>query len=227
MNGVATAARRAARHPPPRLVRVLVAERQPLFREAVARAVRQRARFQLVADVGDGRAALEAIERHTPDVAVVDHRLPGLDGTRVLNAVVRDEFPTRVVLCCNGVDCIAAYDALAAGAAGWVCRAASEHELCSAIATAARGDVALSGDAQTAIAAEIRRRARAGEPVLNDHERLVLDLVAAGYNAGEIARELQVTSSSVKSTLLKLYKRLGVRERAAAVATAMRRGLID
>jgi DNA-binding NarL/FixJ family response regulator len=55
----------------------------------------------------------------------------------------------------------------------------------------------------------------------------VLDLVAAGYNAGEIARELQVTSGSVKSTLLKLYKRLGVRERAAAVATAMRRGLID
>ena len=208
-------------------IRVLAAERQPLFREAVARAVRQRADFQLVAEVADGRAALAAIERCAPDVAVVDVRLPGLDGARVLNAVIRDEVPTRVLLLASALDGSAAYAALAAGAAGWVSKAAGELELCAAITATAHGQVALTADAQTAVAAEIRRRATASEPVLSEREWLVLRLVADGWSTGEISHEIHLSTGSVKSSLLKLYKRLGVSERAAAVAVAMRRGLID
>jgi two-component system nitrate/nitrite response regulator NarL len=208
-------------------IRVLAADRQPLFREAVARAVRQRSDFQLVAEVADGRAALAAIERHAPDVAVVDVRLSGLDGVRVLNAVIRDELPTRVLLLASVLDGSAAYSALAAGAAGWVSKAAGEAELCAAIMAAAHGEVALTADAQTAVAAEIRRRATACEPVLSEREWRVLRLVADGWSAGEIGHEIHLSTGSVKSSLLQLYKRLGVSERAAAVAVAMRRGLID
>jgi two-component system nitrate/nitrite response regulator NarL len=208
-------------------IRVLAADRQPLFREAVARAVRQRARFQLVAEVADGRAALAALERDRPDVAVLDVRLPGLDGARVLNAVVRDEVPTRVLLLSAGFDTAVAYDALAAGAAGWLSKGADEQELCAAIETAARGEVVITPDAQTAIATEIRRRASTCEPVLNPRERQVLDLVAAGRSATEIGHDLHLSTGTVKASLLKLYKRLGVSERAAAVAVAMRRGLIE
>lgn len=208
-------------------IRVLAADRQPLFREALARALHQRVGFQLVAEVGDGRAALAAIEREEPDVAVVDVGLPGLDGTRVLNAVVRDEVPTRVLLLSNRFVGSEAYEALAAGAAGWLSKATDETELCAAIAATARGEIALTGDAQTAVAAEIRRRAAQPQPVLTNREREVLRLVAEGWSAGEIGRELYLSTGSVKSSLLKLYKRLDVSERAAAVAVAMRRGLIE
>ena len=208
-------------------IRVLAADRQPLFREAVARAVRQRSRFQLVAEVADGRAALDAIRRQAPDVAIVDVHLPGLDGGRILNAVVRDRIPTRILLLAGALDGPMAFDAIAAGAAGWVSRASGEAELCSAITAAAHGHVALTGDAQTAVAAEIRRRAAAGEPPLSERERLVLRLVADGWSTGEIGRRTHLSTGGVKSCLLTLYERLGVSGRAAAVAVAMRRGLID
>lgn len=206
---------------------VLAADRHPLFREAVARAVRQHTPFKLVAETGDGRAALECIRRDAPDVAVVDVRLPGLNGERLLNAVVRDGLATRVLLFADTVDGAAAYEAIATGASGWLSKAVGPDELCAAIAAAASGEVALTSDVQTAIAAEIRRRATVGEPVLTTRESLVLSRVAAGWSATEIARELHVSTSTVKSSLLGLYKRLGVSERAAAVAVAIRRGLID
>jgi two-component system nitrate/nitrite response regulator NarL len=219
----------AAQHArePAAQIGVLVADGQPLFREAMARAVRQRAELRLVGDVEDGRAALARIRRETPDVAVLDRRLPGLDGGRILNAVVRDLIPTRVLLFAAAPEGGDAYEAIAAGAAGWLSKAADADELCAAVAAAARGEVALTADARTAIAAEIRRRADAGEPVLDRRESRVLSLVAAGRSASEIGRELHVSTGTVKSTLVKLYKRLGVSERAAAVAVALRRGLIE
>jgi two-component system nitrate/nitrite response regulator NarL len=208
-------------------VRVLVAARQPLLREAVARAVRQRVDLQLVAEVPDGPAALEAIERAAPDVAVVDSRLPRLDGGRVVRAVVRDGLDTRVLLLGAGGDSDGAYDALAAGAAGWLSAATHERELCGAIVAVARGGIAVSPDAQTALAAAIRRRASGDEPLLDARERRMLALVAQGRSASEIAAEMHVATGVVRSRLPRLYQRLGVSDRAAAVAVAIRRGLID
>jgi two-component system, NarL family, nitrate/nitrite response regulator NarL len=208
-------------------VRVLAADRQPLYLEGVARAIRRRVAFQLVGEVGDGRAALAVIERECPDVAVIDLRLAVLDGRRVLNAVVRDELRTRILLLAPSGDAAEAYGAIAAGAAGWLSKGADERELCAAIAAVARGDVALTPDAQTAIATEIRRRSNGAHPVLDDRERRVLALVAEGRSAGDIGRELHLSTGTVKSSLLKLYRRLDVSERAAAVAVALRRGLIE
>jgi two-component system nitrate/nitrite response regulator NarL len=91
----------------------------------------------------------------------------------------------------------------------------------------ARGGVALTPDVLTAIASEIRRRASGAEPLLDDRERRVLALVAQGRTAREIGLELHVSTGTVKSTQLRLYKRLRVSDRAAAVAEALRRGLID
>jgi two-component system, NarL family, nitrate/nitrite response regulator NarL len=208
-------------------IRVLIADRQPLFRDAIARAIRQRVGFKLVAEVADGRDALLAIESEEPDVAVVDRGLPGLDGARILNAVVRDELPTRVLFLATARDAGGVYDALAAGAAGWLSKLADERDLCAAIVAVAGGGIALSADVQTALAGEIRRRATAPRPLLDDRERRVLVLVGRGYSASEIGRELHLSTGAVKTSLLKVYKRLGVSERAAAVAVALRRGLID
>jgi DNA-binding NarL/FixJ family response regulator len=120
-------------------IRVLVADRQPLFRDAVARAVRQRAHLKLAAEAGDGRRALELMRRDAPDVAIVGVDLPLLDGHAVLNAVVRDELSTRVLLVTPTSDAKGGYDAIAAGACGWFSKTSGEQELCEAVTTIARG----------------------------------------------------------------------------------------
>lgn len=211
----------------PSPTRVLVADRQPLFRDAIARAVRQRSQFQLVGEAGDGRTALALIRHHRPRVAVIDVRLPGISGHQVLNAVVRDDLPTRILLLAAAADRHSSYDAIAAGAAGWLSKAASGTQLCDAIDAVALGDMAMTPDVQTVIAAEIRRRSDEGQPLLDERERRVLELVAAGLSADEIGRELYLSTGTVKSILLRMYRRFGVSERAAAVAMALRQGLIQ
>jgi two-component system, NarL family, nitrate/nitrite response regulator NarL len=208
-------------------VRVLVADRQPLFREAVARAIRQRVALRLVDEVADGRAALAVIAREQPDVAVVDLHLPELDGPRLVNAVVRDDLHTRVLLLAPADEAGRAYEALEAGATGWLSKVADAVELCGAIETAAHGQVAMTPDVQTAVVAEMRRRSSAARRLVEERERRVLLLAAQGKTDREIGVELQVSTGTASATLLELYRRLGVSNRVAAVAEALRRGLID
>jgi two-component system nitrate/nitrite response regulator NarL len=210
----------------PALIRVVVADRHPLFREGLVRAIRQRARLQLVDEVADGRAALDQIARHAPDVAIVGFDLRDLDGTQVLNAVIREGLPTRVLLMSAVVDPDDLYSAIAAGAAGVLSKHTGARELCAAVETAAGGDVALCREAQTGLAVAIRRRALHSRPILCDREEQVLLLVAEGRTAAEIGRALHLSTGTVKTCLLSIYERLGVSERAAAVAAAFRRGLI-
>jgi two-component system, NarL family, nitrate/nitrite response regulator NarL len=210
----------------PALIRVLAADRHPLFREGLVRAIRQRARLQLVGEVADGRAALDRIVRHEPDVAIVDVDLRELDGAQVLNAVVRDGIPTRVLLMSAAVDPDDVHSAIAAGAAGVLSKHTGAGELCRAVETAAAGDVALCPKAQTGLAVAIRKRALHPRPILCDRDEQILLLVAEGRTAAEIGRALHLSTGTVKSCLLTIYERLGVSERAAAVAAALRRGLI-
>ncbi|MDW5593366.1 response regulator transcription factor [Conexibacter stalactiti] len=209
-------------------VRVLVADRQPLFREAAARAVRQCAQFRLVGEAGDGRSALRLLRVEHPDVAIVDVRLPGIDGRRVLNAAVRDGLASRILLISAADDAASSYAAIEAGAGGWLSRTVDAGELCTAIAAAARGEVALGRDAHTLIAGEIRRRAASErDAILTERERQVLIFVADGLGAREIGERLHLSTGTVKSCLLQIYRRFEVSERAAAVAVALRRGLIE
>jgi two-component system nitrate/nitrite response regulator NarL len=208
-------------------IRVLAADPQPLYREAVARAIRRQPHFELVGELGDGREALEAIERLRPDVAVLDRRLPSLDGPRILNAVIRDELPTRIVFLSSTVKADAAYRAVADGAAGYLSKDADAEEILEAIRAAARGQTFLAPEIQTGIAAEIRLRAKEERPLLSPREREILRLIARGRSAPEIARDLHLAPATVKTHLLHIYDKLGVSERAAAVAEAMRRGLLE
>lgn len=208
-------------------VRVVVADDHPLFREAVARAVRERPEFELVGEAADGAAALQAIQDLAPDVAVVDVRMPGLDGLRVLNAVRRDELATRVVLLSAYPDGPIAFEAMAAGAAAFLSKEAGRDQIADAIAAVHRGETVLGPDVQHGLASEIRLRGTPDRPALTQREREVLHHVADGRSAPEIAEILILSPATVKSHLQSLYEKLGVSDRAAAVAEAMRRGLLE
>src|SRR5215210_3251313 len=118
--------------------RVLVAEDHPMFRDALVEAIRSRSALELVGTAEDGRAAIEAIRRLQPEIALLDMRMPELDGGQVLNAVVRDAIPTRVLFLSTHTDSGVVYDLLARGAAGYLDKASSADEVCDGIAAAAR-----------------------------------------------------------------------------------------
>lgn len=208
-------------------VRVVIADDHPLFREAVARAVRERPDFELVAEAEDGTAALQAIRDLAPDVAVLDVKMPGLDGLRVLNAVRRDALPTRVILLTAFLEGSIAFDAMAAGAAAFLSKEADRRRIADAIAAVSRGETVLGPEVQDGLAAEIRLRGAQERPALSPRESEILQHVAAGRSAPQIADILMLSTATVRSHLQSLYEKLGVSDRAAAVAEAMRRGLLE
>jgi two-component system, NarL family, nitrate/nitrite response regulator NarL len=208
-------------------VRVLAADGQPLYREAVARAIRERPELELVGQAGDGREALAAIGESQPDVAVIDRTLTGLSGYQVLNAVARDGLRTRVVLIAAKPEPGDVYAALAGGAAGYLTKDADARELCDAITAVARGKTVLASELQAGVAGEIRLRAPHERPVMSERERETLTLIAEGLSAPQIGRTLHLSTATVKTHLQHIYEKLGVSERAAAVAEAMRRGLLE
>jgi two-component system nitrate/nitrite response regulator NarL len=212
---------------PARPIRVLAADSQPLYRDAVVRVIRQQASLELVAEAADGRAALEAIERLQPDVAIVDATLPGLDGDRLLNAVVRERLPTRVVILAADPRSDRAFEAIAHGAGGYLSKHATADELEDAVRRAADGDTVIAPDVQGGLAREIRSRHHDDRPLLSDREREVLRLIADGVSGPAIGRRLHLAPATVKTHMQHLYGKLGVGDRAAAVATAMRRGLLE
>jgi two-component system nitrate/nitrite response regulator NarL len=208
-------------------VRVLAADGKPLYRDAVARAIRERPELELVGQASDGRAALQAIGAEEPDVAVLDRTLTGLSGEQVLNAVARDGLRTRVVLIAARAEPGEVYAALAEGAAGYLTKDADARQLCDAITAVARGRTVLAPELQAGVAGEIRLRAVHDRPVMSDRERETLTLIAEGLSAPQIGRTLHLSTATVKTHLQHIYEKLGVSERAAAVAEAMRRGLLE
>jgi len=208
-------------------VRVVVADDHPLFREAVVRAVRERPDFELVGQAADGRQALDLIRELRPEVAVLDVKMPALDGLAVLNALQRDEVGTRVILLSAFLDGAMAFEAMAGGAAAFVSKDADRRRITDAIAAVSRGETVLGPEIQAGLAQEIRLRGGASRPGLSAREREILGHIAEGRSAPEIARLLFLSPATVKSHLGALYEKLGVSDRAAAVAEAMRRGLLE
>ena len=208
-------------------VRVLIAEEHPLYREGVIRAIKERPELELVGEARDGREALAMIKELRPDVAVLDVKMPQLDGLQVADAVVREASSTRVLMLSAFLDRQIVFQAVAAGAAGYLSKDADRLEITNAILAINRGDTVLAPEVQAGVAAEVRSRWRPAVPSLSERERQVLEMIAEGMLAPEIGRHLYLSPATVRSHLQSLYEKLGVSDRAAAVAEAMRRGLIE
>ena len=207
---------------------MLIADDHPLYREGLARAVSSRPDLELVAESGDGRDALEQIRSLKPDVAVLDLHMPGLEGIDIAEAIGRDQLPTRVLMLSAAVESALVYGAVAAGAAGYWSKEADRTVICDAIAAVARGESVLDPALQAGVFTEIHsREVDDARPVLTERERQILDLIAEGMTAPAIGRQLFLSPATVKTHLGHLYEKLGVGDRAAAVAEAMRRGLLE
>src|SRR3954452_1886650 len=198
-----------------------------MFLEAVAGAIRERPELDLVGSATDGADAVAGISQLQPDVAVLDMRLPALSGQAVLRIIgVRSE-RTRVLFLSAHIESELIYAAMASGAAGYLSKDVDREAICDAIVAVAEGATVLSPDVQRMLAIAIRERDAQYRAALTSRERAVLALAADGHSTRGIAAHLNVGSATVKTHLQSVYNKLGVSDRASAVAAAMRRGLLE
>ena len=209
-------------------VRVVVGEDHPLFRDGLVRALTSSGSVDVVAEADDGVTALALIKTHLPHVALLDYRMPGMDGAKVAAAVRRDGLPTRVLLLSAHDESAIVFHALAEGAAGFLPKESTKTEIVNGVLDCAQGRDVVSPALAAGLAGEIRRRGNEAQtPVLTPRESEVLNLIAQGCSIPTIAAELYLAPSTVKTHVQRLYEKLGVSDRAAAVAAAMRRGLLE
>ncbi len=208
-------------------VSVVVGDDHPMFRDGMVRALQSCGTIDVVAEADDGTAALAAIREHRPQVALLDYRMPGMDGAAVAAAVVRDALPTRVLLISAHDESAIVYRALQDGAAGFLPKESTRSELVNAVLDCAKGRDVVAPSLAAGLAGEIRRRAEPDAPALSPREREVLVLIAGGASIPAMAKELFLAPSTVKTHVQRLYEKLGVSDRAAAVAEAMRRKLLE
>lgn len=213
-------------HSTPR-VRVYLADDHPLFLRGIVQEVKERPDLELVGQATDGRKALADLRSLQPDVAVIDMRIPGLSGLEVLAACKRDAIRTRIIVLSAHVESDLVYRAIASGAAGYLSKEADRETILDAVAAVSRGEVVLAPEVHAGLAGEIRRREVVERPILTPREKEVLVLTADGLTAPEIASRLQLGVATVRSHLQNLYEKLGVSDRAAAVAAAMRARLLE
>ena len=198
-----------------------------MFLRGIVQEVRRRPELELVGQAADGRQALADLRSLRPDVAVIDMRMPGLSGLDVLGAVRREKLETRIVFLSAHLDSDLVYRAIAGGASGYLSKEADRDEILDAVVAVSRGQVVIAREGQTGLAGEIRRREVVERPILTPREREVLVLTADGLTAPEIAKQLQLGVATARSHLQNVYEKLGVSDRAAAVAQGIRTGLME
>ena len=210
---------------------VVLADDQDLVRSGL-RALLQARDVDVLAEAEHGRAAIAAAREHRPDVVVMDIRMPVMDGIAATREIVAAGLPTRVlVLTTYDLDEYV-YEALRAGAGGFMLKSSPPDRLVHAIEVVAAGEALLAPSLTKRLIAEHVRRPPPDSgvpPALRDltgREREVLVLVARGLANDEIAAELVVSLATVKTHVNRILQKLGLRSRAQAVVTAYETGLV-
>jgi two-component system, NarL family, nitrate/nitrite response regulator NarL len=207
--------------------RVLIVDDHPLFLEGIGMLVDRLDDVELVGRCDSGAAGIRALEEQEPDLVVLDFQLGDMTGLDVLARITERRLPTRVLFVSGRLQGDDAYRLVEGGAVGVIEKDATFDEIADAITRVARGETVMSPRVQSAIMTGVReRRDRQAPVILSDRELEILDGLARGLTAPAIGRELNLSGSTIKSHLQRLYDKLGVSDRAAAVAEAMRRDLI-
>jgi two-component system nitrate/nitrite response regulator NarL len=206
---------------------VYIADDHPMFLEAIVDALGARPEFDVVGASRNGREAATGVVDLEPDVALLDMRLRGFSGQQVLDLAVERGLRTRFLFLSAHVESDVVFAALASGAAGYLSKEVDRETICEAVVAVAGGETVLSPDVQRNLAGAIRERTAVERPVLTPREHAVLSLAAEGHSTREIAARLSVASATVKTHLQSIYNKLDVPDRTAAVASAIRRGMLD
>jgi DNA-binding NarL/FixJ family response regulator len=202
------------------VIRIVVADDHPVVRAGLLGILAADGELSVVGVASDGDAALEHVARATPDVAMLDLRMPGRDGIEVTREIVARGLATRVLVLTTYVSMADVKAALEAGALGYLLKDAPPAELFAAIRAVAAGKRAMAAAVREIAGAAERAATRA----LSAREMQVLALVARGESNKTLAAKLLISEATVKTHLLNIFEKLGVDDRTAAVTLAIQRG---
>jgi DNA-binding NarL/FixJ family response regulator len=215
------------------MTRLLVADDQALVRVGLRKILESEPDLEVVAEAADGEDAVTEARRHRPDLALMDIRMPVLDGIEATRRIVNAQARTRVlILTTFGLDTYV-FDGLRAGASGFMLKDAPPEELVAAVRIVASGEALLAPAVTRAVIEEFTRQPPAPtttpSPALREltpREREVLDLLARGLSNPEICQELVISEATAKTHVARILQKLDLRDRVQAVIYAYEAGLV-
>ncbi|GGL36121.1 response regulator [Planomonospora parontospora] len=205
------------------MLRLMIVDDHPVVREGLRGMLESDPRLTVVGEAASGDEAVVRARELAPDVILMDLRMPGGDGVAAIPRILADRPGSRVIVLTTYETDQDIVRAVEAGAAGYLLKDTSRADLLAAVVSASRGETVLSPSVATRLVS--RMRAPAAES-LSPRETEVLSLVARGLTNAEIGRALFISETTVKTHLLRVFGKLGVSDRTAAVTTAMDLGLL-
>ena len=215
-----------------RNLRIVIADDQALVRTGFRMILNDEADMEVVADVGDGDAAVAAVRRTRPDIVLMDVRMPVMDGLEATRRILEGGSSCRVIILTTFDIDEYVYSALRAGASGFLLKDVSHEQLVGSVRMVAAGDALLAPSiTRRLIERFVARPGEAAAPApalssLTDREREVFTLIARGMSNAEIAASLHLGETTVKTHVTRILSKLGVRDRVQAVVVAYESGLV-
>jgi DNA-binding NarL/FixJ family response regulator len=212
-------------------IRTLVVDDQSMVRAGLHMLLAGEPDIHVVAEASNGFEAIAQVSRYRPDVVLMDIRMPVLDGLEATRRILADHDTVKVLILTTFDLDDYVYEALRAGASGFVLKDDPPEQLIAAVRTIAKGDALLSPSVTRKVIAHFARRQRRRPPPALDsltaRELDVFRLIASGLSNAEIGRELFISDTTVKTHVTRLLQKIGVRDRAQAIVLAYQTGLFD
>ena len=208
-------------------MRIVIADDHGIVRSGIRLLLERQPGLEVVAEAADGIEARDVVVSERPDLAILDVKMPGLTGlqaTREIKAQVPD---TAVLILSMHDDERSLFEALKAGASGYVLKSQADEELLEAIRAIERGDPFLTPSAQQSLIRDLLERGEPDNPELTPREEEIVKLVAEANTTREIAAMLHLSEKTVENHRGNAMKKLGMRDRVELVRYAIRRGLIE
>jgi DNA-binding NarL/FixJ family response regulator len=205
-------------------IRLLIVDDHPVFRDGLRGVFAGDPAVEVVGEASNGAEAIARAGALRADVVLMDLRMPQMGGVEAIRELHRTLPATRVLVLTTFDSDSDVLPAIEAGATGYLLKDAPKDELIRAVRAAARGEAVLSPSVATRLMGQVRQPR---SDTLSERERVVLKLIAAGATNREAAAQLFVSEATIKTHLLHIYEKLGVRDRAAAVGEAFKRGLLS
>jgi DNA-binding NarL/FixJ family response regulator len=212
-------------------IRVLVADDQSMVRAGFRMLLAGEEDIEVVAEAANGREAVEKTSRYHPGVILMDIRMPELDGLQATRRILESDNGARILILTTFDLDEYVYEALRVGASGFVLKDDSPEQLIAAIRTVANGDALLSPTITKRVIQKFARMPRPAPPRelgdLSDREQDVFRLMARGLSNGEIADELYISETTVKTHVTHILQKLNLRDRVQAVVLAYQTGIFE
>jgi DNA-binding NarL/FixJ family response regulator len=212
-------------------IRVLVADDQSMVRAGFRMLLADEQDIEVVAEAENGREAIEKTARFNPSVILMDIRMPELDGLQATRRILAEGGGARILILTTFDLDEYVYEALRAGASGFVLKDDSPEQLLAAIRTVAAGEALLSPTVTKKVIKQFARLPRPDPPKeldqLSEREREVFRLMAEGLSNGEIGQQLYISETTVKTHVTHILQKLGLRDRVQAVVLAYQTGIFE